>query len=95
MKSTVTGAVIVVALGIAGCSAPAAAKCSKDADCPPDAVCASGVCQKGIPSGGSQAMASGAGRLSGGSLTMDAVVGAPAPSATGGAVVSTPAEMTR
>ena len=81
---------------LSACSAPSVAKCSQNSDCPKDAICVTGICQKGVPSGGASSSVGGSARLTSGTLTMDAVVGQPmAPAATGGTKRMAPAENTR
>ncbi len=77
-------------------SSPSAPKCSQNADCPANSICSSGVCQQGIPSGGSTATVAGAGHLTAGTMTMDATIGQPVvPSGTSGTRSMKPAENTR
>ncbi len=80
---------------LAACSQPSVAKCSRSSDCPRDAICVTGICQKGVPSGGSAAAASGAATLSSGTVTLDVQVGAFAPQGSSGTKTLTPAENTR
>lgn len=87
---------IVAVATLAACSKPSAAKCSQNADCPANAICVSGICQKGVPSGGAASFAVGATRLTSGTLTMDAVVGRPmVATGSAGTVTLEPAENTR
>ncbi len=87
---------IATASSLAACSQPKVAKCSQNSDCPRDAICVTGICQKGVPSGGSAATVGGAARLSSGTVTMDAVVGQPtAPAAAAAGKTMNPAENTR
>ncbi len=87
---------IAAAAALCACSQGNVAKCSQNSDCPKDAICVTGICQKGVPSGGSAATAAGAGHLSSGTLTMDVMVGQPiTPSGTAGAKTMSPAENTR
>jgi hypothetical protein len=87
----------IAAMGtLAACSQPSVAKCSQNSDCPRDAICVTGICQKGVPSGGSAATVGGSARLTGGTFTMDAAVGQPMPSpASAGTRTMKPAENTR
>ncbi len=81
---------------LSACSAPSVAKCSQNSDCPRDAICVSGICQKGVPSGGAAATVGGAARLTGGTLTMEATLGQPvAPAGAGGGRSLKPAQNTR
>lgn len=81
---------------IAACSQPSVAKCSQNSDCPRDAICVTGICQKGVPSGGASTSVGGAARLTSGTMTMDAVVGQPmTPSGSSGTKTLNPAENTR
>jgi hypothetical protein len=80
----------------ASCSSPTAKGCSGNTDCPSNATCVRGVCQAHFGSQGAQSLVSGAGRMSGGTVTMDVVIGAPvAPKAGAGNVQVKPAEVTR
>lgn len=81
----------------AGCASPPdAATCSTNAQCPANAICVSGLCQKGVPSGGAAGPVGGAQRLTAGNLTLDAVVGeAVTPRGTAGNVTLKPAQNTR
>jgi hypothetical protein len=67
--------------------------CTQHSDCPADSVCnANGKCERGVPGGGSAAMVTGSGRLTGGTLKMDATVGSPTPvKGTGGTLTLQPA----
>lgn len=86
----------VVALALAGCPSPKAKTCSQNSECPTDAICVEGLCQKGVPSGGSAATVSGAAHMTAGTMTMDATLGQPVtPAATAGTKKITPAENTR
>ncbi len=81
---------------LCACSQPKVAKCSQNSDCPKDAICVTGICQKGVPSGGSAATVGGAAHLTAGTMTMDAVLGQPVvPSGAGGTKKLAPAENTR
>lgn len=94
MKRTLL--LVLAAAALAACSQPDVAKCSRNDDCPANAVCVTGICQKGVPSGGAAATAGGAQRLTAGTLTMDAVVGQPvAPASSAGTVTLKPAQNTR
>ncbi len=87
---------IATAIALCACSQPNVAKCSQNSDCPANAICVSGICQKGVPSGGSAAAVSGSARLSAGTVTMDAMVGQPiTPSGSSGTKTLKPAENTR
>ena len=87
---------IVAASTLAACSQPSVAKCSQSSDCPRDAICVTGICQKGVPSGGATALPGGSATLRSGNLTMDATLGQPvAPAGTAGTRTMTPAENTR
>jgi hypothetical protein len=91
-------AAIAAAVSLAACSQKPAATCSTNADCPKDAICVTGVCQKGVPSGGAEANVAGASRLtaSGTKITMDAVIGQPVtPAAKSGTRTMEPADNTR
>lgn len=95
MKTRTLLALAALALASA-CSQPSVAKCAQSSDCPPDAICVAGICQKGVPSGGAAASVGGSARLSGGTFTMDAVVGQPVTAgAAAGTRTLTPAEQTR
>jgi hypothetical protein len=87
----------IAAIGaLSACSQPSVAKCSRNSDCPRDAICVTGICQKGVPSGGASAQVAGAARLASGNITLDAVVGQPiAPAASSGPRILRPAENTR
>ncbi len=96
MRKSLSLAIAVAACALAACSQPAAATCSRNSDCPRDAICVSGICQKGVPSGGSAALPAGATRLTAGTLTMDATIGQPVtPAGSAGTRVMVPAENTR
>lgn len=87
---------LAAAAVLAGCPTPKAKSCSVNSDCPADSVCVQQICQKGVPSGGASSAVTGSGHLSGGTLTMDAVVGQPV--VVGGSAGTTtlkPAENTR
>jgi hypothetical protein len=57
---------------------PLVTACAQHSDCPADSVCnANGRCEQGVPGGGSAAMVTGSGRLTGGTFKMDATVGSP------------------
>lgn len=87
---------IATAAALAACSPPSAAKCSQNSDCPRDAICVTGICQKGVPSGGASSFPGGSARLSAGTLTMDATIGQPvAPAGSAGSRTMAPAENTR
>ncbi len=87
---------IAAACTLAACSQPSVAKCSQNSDCPRDAICVTGICQKGVPSGGAGALRGGAGHLTSGTLTMDATVGQGfTPAASAGTVRMAPADNTR
>ncbi len=88
---------LAAAAALGACSKSSdAPKCSSNADCPANSVCNSGVCQQGVPSGGSSATISGAGRLTAGSMTMDATIGQPiVPAGSAGTRSMKPAENTR
>jgi hypothetical protein len=78
------------------CSQPHVATCSRNSDCPRDAICVTGVCQKGVPSGGAAATVGGSGHVSAGTMTLDITVGQPlAPTGSAGAKRLSPAETTR
>jgi hypothetical protein len=86
----------LAAVAMTACSQPSVATCSQNADCPPNAICISGICQKGVPSGGSAAPVGGAARIGAGTITMDVTVGQPmAPAASAGTIKLSPAENTR
>lgn len=87
----------IAAMGtLAACSQPSVAKCSQNSDCPRDAICVTGICQKGVPSGGSATFTGGGTTMKAGSLTMDATIGQPAsPVGTAGSRKMVPAENTR
>ncbi len=88
--------VSVAALALAGCPDPKAKTCTQNTDCPTDAICVQGLCQAGVPSGGSAATVSGAAHMTSGTMTMDATLGQPiTPAATAGTKKITPAENTR
>ncbi len=77
---------IAAAAALCACSQPKVAKCSQNSDCPTDAICVSGLCQRGVPSGGTAETVSGSGHLTAGTMTMDAVIGQPVvPAGTDGA----------
>ena len=96
MTRSLSLAIVVAAGLLSACSQPKAATCSQNSDCPRDAICVTGICQKGVPSGGAASSPGGSGRLTAGTVTMDAVVGQPlAPVASGGGKTMTPAENTR
>jgi hypothetical protein len=77
-------------------SAPSPKRCARDPECPAAAVCVSGFCVEQHASGGASSLASASGRVSAGTITMDAVVGAPVvPNAGGGAITLRPAEVSR
>ncbi len=80
---------------LAACSQPNVAKCSKNSDCPRDAICVTGICQKGVPSGGTAATVAGSGHLASGTKTMDVVLGAPTGHAASGTKTLNPATNTR
>ncbi len=88
---------IAAAAALCACSQPNVAKCTQNSDCPQDAICVSGICLKGVPSGGASATVAGATHLTAGTMTMDAVIGQPiVPAASdGGTKKMTPAENTR
>lgn len=87
---------IAATAALGACSPPSVAKCSQNSDCPADAICVTGVCQKGVPSGGASSLPGGSARLSAGTLTMDATLGQPvAPAGSAGTRTMTPAENTR
>jgi hypothetical protein len=87
---------IATATVLAACSQPKVAKCSQNSDCPRDAICVSGICQKGVPSGGSAATTGGSAQMSGGTITMDATIGQPiVPVGSAGTRKMVPAENTR
>ncbi len=96
MRKSLSLAIAVAALALAACSAPSVAKCSQNSDCPRDAICVTGVCQKGVPSGGSMALPGSSARLTAGTLTMDATVGqSVSPAGSAGSRTMVPAENTR
>jgi hypothetical protein len=81
---------------LAACSQPSVAKCSRNSDCPRDAICVTGICQKGVPSGGAATSFGGSASVASGTLTMDVIVGQPAaPSGAAGSHTIQPAENTR
>lgn len=81
---------------LGACSKPDVATCTTNAQCPADAICVSGICQKGVPSGGAASPVSGSARLTAGTLTMDAVIGQPiAPAGGDSTRVLAPADNTR
>jgi hypothetical protein len=87
---------IAAAAALAACSKPSVAKCSQNSDCPQDAICVTGICQKGVPSGGATSTVAGSGRMATGTLTMDATLGAPAaPAGAAGDRTLEPATHTR
>lgn len=95
-KSLLLAVAIAATATLTACPKPSAAKCSQNSDCPADAICVTGICQKGVPSGGSAAVPSGSARISAGTVTMDVVVGQPiAPVASGSGKTMNPAENTR
>ena len=95
-RSLFAAAAVAGLAALAACSKPSAAKCSQNADCPPNAICVSGICQKGVPSGSAAGTVAGAGHLSSGTLTLDAVAGQPMPpAASSGTTTVKPAENTR
>lgn len=87
----------ILAIGaLTACSQPSVAKCSRNSECPRDAICVSGICQKGVPSGGAASSYGGAGVVTSGTLTMEAVVGQPVvPRGASGTRTLQPAENTR
>lgn len=86
----------LAAAALAGCPEPKAKSCSKNPDCPADAICVQGVCQKGVPSGGAAAVTGSASHMTGGTMTMDATLGQPvAPAGAAGTKTVTPAQNTR
>ncbi len=87
----------IAALSTLGaCSAPSVAKCSQNSDCPRDAICVTGICQKGVPSGGATALPGSAKHMTSGNLTMDATVGQPFNvSGSAGGKTLTPSTITR
>ena len=96
MRKSLSLAIAVAAVALAACSQPSVAKCSQNSDCPKDAICVTGICQKGVPSGGSAGLPGGSARLTAGTLTMDATLGQPiAPAGTAGTRKMAPAENTR
>ncbi len=98
MSRSVALATLLLAFSwLSACSSsPKATGCTKSTDCPSNAICVQNICQIQGGSGGAQSLVSGAGRVSGGTVTMDAVVGAPTtPNAAGGTVTVRPAEVTR
>lgn len=87
---------IAAAAALAACSQPSVAKCSQSSDCPRDAICVTGICQKGVPSGGASALPGGSATLKAGTLTMDATLGQPiVPAGSAGTRTMAPAENTR
>jgi hypothetical protein len=81
---------------LAACDSPKAKSCTSNSGCPANAICVQGICQTGVPSGGSASTVSGAARLTAGTKTMDATLGAPiAPAGAAGAKTLAPAENTR
>lgn len=87
---------ITVGAALAACSQPSVAKCSQNSDCPRDAICVTGICQKGVPSGGASSLPGGSATLKAGTLTMDATLGQPiAPAGSAGTKKMAPAENTR
>lgn len=90
-------AVLTLAVAaLAACSEPKGKSCTGNADCPSNAICVEKVCQQGTPSGGSVGVVGGAGRMTAGTLTMDAQLGTPAvPAGNAGTKSLTPAENTR
>lgn len=95
-RSFLLALALAAASTLAACSPPSAAKCSQNSDCPRDAICVTGICQKGVPSGGASTAVGGSARLTSGTLTMDAVVGQPVvPSGAAGSRTIRPAENTR
>lgn len=87
---------IAAASALTACSPPSAAKCSQNSDCPGDAICVTGICQKGVPSGGSATLVGASGRMTSGTRTMDVLVGQPfTPVGSAGTKTMTPAENTR
>ncbi len=87
---------IAAAATLGACSQPSAAKCSQNSDCPRDAICVTGICQKGVPSGGASAAVGSSARLTAGTLTMDATLGQPvAPAGSAGTRTMKPAQNTR
>lgn len=88
---------VAVAAALCACSQPKAATCAQNSDCPADAICVSGTCQAGVPSGGAASLPAGSGRMSAGTMTMDAVIGQQVlPTGTNGAGRTlAPAENTR
>ncbi len=88
---------IAAAGTLAACSQPNVAKCSQNSDCPRDAICVTGICQKGVPSGGAPAdPVAGAARMTSGTKTMDAVLGQTVtPAGASGTKTLQPAQITR
>jgi hypothetical protein len=70
---------IATVTALAACSKPNVATCSQNSDCPRDAICVTGICQKGVPSGGAANLVGGSATLKAGTLTLDATVGDPMP----------------
>lgn len=66
---------IAAVTALAACSKPNVATCSQNSDCPRDAICVTGICQKGVPSGGAAAAVGATGHMTGGTLTLDATLG--------------------
>jgi hypothetical protein len=86
----------IAAAALAGCPTPKAQSCAQNAECPANSICVQGICQKGVPSGGANALGAGATRMTSGTLTMDATLGQPiTPAGTAGTTKLTPAENTR
>ena len=87
---------IAAAAALGACSPPKAAKCSQNSDCPADAICVSGICQKGAPSGGAGGLQAGAAHMTAGTKTMDVVLGEPiSPSGAADTKQLAPAQNTR
>jgi hypothetical protein len=97
MKRSAGCAIAIAAAAVLGaCSQPSVATSSQSSDCPRDAICVTGICQKGVPSGGASSAVAGSARVSAGAMTMDVVVGQPvAPAGAAGAKTVVPAENTR
>lgn len=96
MTRSLSLAIAAAAALLSACSQPSVAKCSQNSDCPRDAICVTGICQKGVPSGGATSSFGGSATVTSGTLTMDAVVGQPiAPGGATGTQTIKPAENTR
>ena len=62
---------------LAGCGSPKAKSCTTTAQCPTDSICVQGICQKGVPGGGTAGLSAGSARMTAGTKTMDVTLGQP------------------